>query len=167
VREFRIDNDTLTKRREARFRLLSWGTVLLLTAATVLLFSLNMSGILSTHSNFGLLAVSSLLGAVIGASILGCREVLNYAERQMVFVLDDNEIVRRRQGFPDERIAFSEIDNLSEELRWLSIYSTEPRRKIAVPTSVRGYEVIRTELTKHHPISQKNVLSYYFRHQRR
>jgi cytochrome c oxidase subunit IV len=153
VREFKIEADALSRRRETRIRLLLWGTVLLLTAATILIFVLGVSGALNAKSILILLFVFTVLGSVIGVSILACREALNYAKRQMVFVLDGSKIVRKRQGYPEVKIAFSEIETLSEELGWLIIKSTEPRRKITVPNNVRGYEVIRTEIAKHHALS--------------
>jgi hypothetical protein len=59
------------------------------------------------------------------------------------------------QGHPDIEIAFSEIETLREELRWLVITTAEPRRKIAVPNDVNGYELLRAELVKHHPTSAR------------
>ena len=149
--EFKIEGDAL--RREARFRLLSWGTVLLLAAVPVFLFILHVSGYVGDSSNLGGLFVFTILGAALIAIILAPREGLRRAERQMVFVLDDSGIARKRPGYPQVYIGFSEIDTLSEEMRWLIITSIEPRRKIAVPTNVRGYEVIRAELAKHHALS--------------
>ncbi len=149
--EFKIEADSL--RREARFRVLSWGTVLLFAAIAVLLFVLGVYRVLSASSLFGFAFVSSVLASVIGASILACREALHYAARQMVFVVNSNGIVRKRQGYPDVTIAFSEISTLSEELRWLIIRSVESQKKIAIPRTVKGYEVLRAELTKHHPLS--------------
>jgi hypothetical protein len=166
VRESKIGEDVL--KHEAKFRILSWGTVLLLLAVSVSLFALDVSGVLSAHSKLGFVFVFTLLSAIIGACILGCREALNCAERQMIFVLDDRGIVRKRPGFPEETITFSEIGALSEELGWLVIYSREPLKKIAIPKKVKGYEEIRAELTKHHSISQMSVLAYirnyYFGH---
>jgi hypothetical protein len=156
VREFKIETDALSKRHETRFRLLSWGTVVLLAAITVLIFVLGFLGLLSVDSDFrwvAWLSVPAMLGAVIGASILACREALRRAERKMVFVLDDTGIARRRKGFREVKIAFSEVDYLGEELRWLVVRSTEPRRKIAIPNDVQGFEVIRAELAKHHVLS--------------
>ncbi len=150
--EYRIETDASTKRHEMRIRLLSWGTVLLLIAITVLIFALRFLGLLAADSDLRYLAVLAMLGAVAGATILAFREGLRLAEREMVFVLDHNGIVRRREGFPDVRIAFSEISALTDEMRWLVIYSVEPRRKIAVPNDVRGFEVIRSELAKHHAL---------------
>ena len=112
MREFKIEGDAL--RRESRIRLLSWGIVLLLLAITVLLFALGVNGVLGASSSLGFLFVFTLLGTVAGACILACREALNYAERQMIFILSDNGIIRKRQGYPDVKIAFSEINTLSE-----------------------------------------------------
>jgi hypothetical protein len=154
--EFKIETDALSKRRETRVRLLSWGTVLSLIAITVLIYVLGFLGLLRVDSDLRWLAwlsVPTMLGAVIGTSILACREALRYAEREMVFVLDDNGIIRRRKGYPDVKIAFSEVDYLGEELRWLVVRSTEPRRKIAIPNDVKGFEVICAELAKHHALS--------------
>jgi hypothetical protein len=154
--EFEIESDSLDKRREAKRRLLSWGVVLSLFAMTVSIYAIGFLGLLSADSDFRWLAWLSVpagLGAVIGASILAYRDALRRAEREMVFVLDDSGIVRRRKGFPEVRIAFSEVDTLGEELRWLVVKSTEPRRKIAIPNNVKGYEVIRAELAKHHALA--------------
>ena len=164
MREFKIGEDVL--KHEAKFRILSWGTVLLLMAVSVSLFALHISGVLNTHSELGIVFVFTFLSSIIGACILGCREVLNYAERQMTFVLDDTGICRKRRGFPEETITFSEIGTLSEELRWLVIYGREPLKKIAIPKKVNGFEIIRAELEKHHSISQMSVpasvRNYYF-----
>jgi hypothetical protein len=105
-----------------------------------------------------MLFVLSFLGSMVGASVLACREALHYAFRQMVFVLNGNEIIRRRQGYPEVKIAFSEVESLSEERRYLIVKSGEPRKKIAIPRTVRGYEAILTELAKHCPISARKDL---------
>lgn len=148
--EFRIEGHTL--RREVKLRILSWGTVLLLVAITAFLVVLPVLGH-TAGPNVDLLAVSAFLCAVFGACFLVCREALHYAARQMSFVLEDSQIVRKRPGYSELRIGFSDIGKLSEELGWLIICSnTVPRVKIAIPESVKGYSVIRAELTKHHPL---------------
>ena len=154
--EFKIEPDALNERREAKRRLVSWSIVLLLFAMTVSIYTLGFLGLLSVDSDLRWLAWSSvpaLLGVVIGTFILAFREALRYAEREMVFVLDDNGIVRKRKGFPEVRIPFSDVDTLGEELRWLVVKSTTPYRKITIPNNVKGYEVIRAELTKHHALA--------------
>jgi hypothetical protein len=153
VPEFKIEGDAL--RREARFRVLSWGSVLLLLGVTVLLFTLGVYGDLSASPDLGRLFVLTGLGTVVGACLVGFREALHFAEREMTFVLNDIEIVRKRKGYPDVKIAFSEIATLREELRWLIIKTAEPQRKIAIPNAVSGYDTICAELAKHHPLSAR------------
>lgn len=126
---------------------------MLLSAGAVLLFVLGVNGVPSADPRLGSLFVFAVLSAVIGACVLSCVETLNYAEREMVFVLDDEGIVRKRKGFPDVKIIFQEVDALAEQRRWLVIRSSQPRRKIAIPNCVSGYDVIRTELAKHHPFA--------------
>lgn len=150
--EFKVEGDAL--RREARFRMLSWGTVLLLILVAIFIFVLR-SMELTAGSGVGWLAVLAFLGGFYGACILAVREGLSYARRQMVFDLNDDGVIRKRQGYPDVRIPFSEIESVSEELGWLIIRSTEPRRKIAVPNKVSGYDAIRAELVRHHPLSAR------------
>lgn len=151
--EFRIEGDAL--KREARFRVLSWGAVLLLLVASVVLFALGVSGDLRDKSDLGMLFLFTLLGTVIGAGVLACREALRLAERQMVFVLNNDEIIRKRHGYPDVQIAFSEVASVSEELGQLIIKSREPGKKIAIPNNVKGHEIIRAELARHYPVSPR------------
>lgn len=163
IQEFKIEADALTKRRETRVRLLSWGAVALCFAVTALLFALRLEGLLQAGSPFGGLAVLALLAGIIGAAVLACREALRSAERQMVFILEESGITRRRSGSPDVRISFSEIETLREEFRWLVIYSAEPRRRIAVPNDVASFEAIRAELAMHHALASKAKASLPWR----
>ncbi len=154
--EFKIDRDSSVARREAKGRLIAWSIVLLLFAMGVSIFILGLQGLLSVGSDLnwlGWLLMPAILGSAIGFLILSYREGLRRAGRKMIFVLDDSGIVRKMEGFPDVRIDFSEVDTLRQELRWLVVKSTEPQRKIAIPENVKGFEVIRTELAKHHALS--------------
>jgi hypothetical protein len=156
MQEFRIDKDAL--KREERWSVLSWGIVALLFAIAVALFVFHISGYMDDSPNLGGVFVLTILVAAILAVILAPREGLRRAERKMVFSLDDSRIVRKRPGFPDVKIAFSEIDILSEDLRWLVVISAEPRKKIAIPKNICGYDLVRTELAKHHPLSRRAAL---------
>jgi len=151
--EFKIGKDVL--KREAKVRLLSWGTVLIMLLGGVVLLALRVSGHISDSSNLGDVVVLMIVGPAVIAIVLAPREGQRRVERKMVFALDDTRIVRRMQGHPDIEIAFSEIETLREELRWLVITTAEPRRKIAVPNDVNGYELLRAELVKHHPTSAR------------
>jgi hypothetical protein len=148
--EFKIEADAL--KREARFRRLSWGIVLVFTVVTVLLVVLRYTGL---KFGLGFIWLLSLcfFGALFGSCILVFREAMSAAERQMTFNLDDDGITRNRQGYPPVHIAFSEIDYLAEEMKWLIVRSAEPGKKIAVSKNVNGYELIRAELSKYHLLS--------------
>ena len=160
--ELRIEGSALTREarsREARFRIVSWGTVLLLLTVTIFLFILRACGRLNADSDLLSACASvcafSFVGAIIGASLLASREALHRAEREMIFVLDDNGIVRKRKGYSDVKIAFSEIATLREELRWLVIKASEPPRIIAIPNNIIGCDAICAELAKRHPLSAR------------
>ena len=153
MEEFKIEGSAL--RREARSSAFLWGSVFLLMVVAVLFV------VLGEHksSDADMFAITVLGVGVAASIILVCREALHYAFRQMVFVLTGKEIIRRRKGYSEVRIAFSEIENLSEELGYLIVESDEPRKKIAIPHSVSGYEAIRTELSKYCQLSARVGLS--------
>lgn len=155
VAEFRVEADAMSRGRSFRDRLLSWGMVVLLIGITVFLFVLGVSGIFGSNSVLRFLFVFVLVGTIIVATVLAWREALRRAEGEMVFILDEAGIIRRREGWPDVKIGFSEVKTVREELRWLVIYSTEPCRKIAVPNDVKGFNVIRAEVARYHPLSAK------------
>jgi hypothetical protein len=156
--EFRIGSDALKRGR--LFSVLSWGTVLLLIMFATVLFVLHYFGRIRDDSTVEFLFVLTTTSAAILAIILAPREGLRRAEREMVFVLDDKRIVRRRSGWPDVVIDFSEIETLREELRWLIVISAEPRRKIAIPRSVSGYELVLAEISKQHAVSSPTKILY-------
>jgi hypothetical protein len=142
--EFRIESEGLS--RESRLSALLWGAVILLIIVAVLLFAFGGRERLDANL-FGI----TLFGAVIGTGILTCREALHYALRQMVFVLDGSAIVRKRQGYPEVKIAFSEVGSVKQEFGYLIVKSRQTGERIAIPNTVQDYEAIRTELAKQCP----------------
>ena len=155
MQAFRFEADELSKKHDTKVRVLSWGAVAVLFLAAIAIFFLGVSGRIAHDSNLKWLFVFAGVGAPIGVNIIAFREGLRRAEREMVFILDDAGIVRRRDGYPDIKISFSEFAYVGDELRWLVIESVEPRRKIAIPNEVAGFEVIRDEIIKHHPLDRR------------
>ena len=80
------------------------------------------------------------LESIIGACALACREALHCAERQMVFVLENDEVIRKRRGYPDVMIHYSEIDTLSEELGRLIVRRSNRRGKLPFQELLAGME---------------------------
>ena len=109
VRKFKIETDALSKRREIKVRLLSWGAILSLIAIIVLVFVLRFLGLLGAESPARWLVAFALLGAILGFYIEAFRLGMQRAKRRMLFFLSDKEIIRKRDGWPDDKIAFSEM----------------------------------------------------------
>ena len=154
--EFKIEPGALNETRDAKSRLVLWSIVLLLFAISASIYALGFLGLLSVNSDLRWLAwlsVPTILSAGIGTLVLAFRDGLRRAEREMIFVLDDNGIVRKREGFPEERIDFPDVDTLGEERRWLVVKSSKPVRTIAIPKDVEGFATLRAELAKYGRIS--------------
>ena len=147
-----MSTEEFNRSGDRRIRLISWSTVLLL--AGIALFALYGAHSASRQVNAALtwLAVLIVVGAIVGARSLAVRLGLKRVQRDLVFELTNKGLVRRRSGWPDVRIGFSEISTLYERHGWLVVESVEPRRKIAVPKEVEGFLSLRAELAKHSPI---------------
>ncbi len=144
MREYKIQVDATQKRREKTVWWISWAVVALLLVAP---FVLRASG---GHPAVWF-AGAALAVAVIASYTLAAREALRRAEREMVFVLDDEGISRKRRGYADIHIPYSQVASISQEMRWLIIRGTSFGIKIAVPDDVSGIEAIRTELAQRCP----------------
>jgi hypothetical protein len=70
-------------------------------------------------------------------------------KRQLAFVLTDNDLTRKRSGWPDVQIPFSEIRSVKEKRDWLIVEEAVAGRRIAVPRDVNDFELLRSELAKY------------------
>ncbi len=157
VREFRIETGAPNKRREI---LLLCGVtlapivgVLVEVFLAVFVFQLNQNRSPASHWLFPLTVMGTLIGGYIVAFRVAFRLGMQRVKRGTVFALSDKEIIRRRDGWPDDRVAFSEINGLYESPGVLVIESTEPLMRISIPREVDGFDEIRAELVKHHSLS--------------
>ena len=148
MRTFGIEYDALKQKREARVRLLGWGTVALFLAIFVLVITLGAPGLVSVWTIF-----IPLFGASIGAGILVGRELRRRADREMVFLMDEDGITKRRQGFPDERINYTEIRSLQQLWGQLLVVSIRPYGSMTIPKAITRYETIRDELARRRPMA--------------
>jgi hypothetical protein len=97
---------------------------------------------------------ASLVVAAIGAAYFAAyQNGLQKLKRETAFALTDQDLVRKRSGWPDTRIGLSEIKTLYERNGWLVVESSEPRRRIAISDEVEGFATLRAELAKHRSIS--------------
>jgi len=148
--EFRVQNVSADGRNRGT-RLILWGVIL--TLAAIAVFS-----IFGHPGNAGLNAILTavviviVVASALGANVLAVQSGLEKIERDSVFVLNDEGLIRQRKGWPDVRIGLSEIKALREMRDGLLIESVEPRRQIVVPKEVQGFALLRTELEKHSPV---------------
>ena len=153
MRTFRVEYDSLQRKRIARARLLlACGAFGLLPATIALFLILAFSGVLPRHSETTTRVMwTAIIGAFIGSLIVACRLGMYLWEREIVVLMDEDGITKRREGFPDERLNYTEIRSLREG-RWrLLVVSTKPYGSVAIPKALEGFETIRAELAKHHP----------------
>jgi predicted nucleic acid-binding Zn ribbon protein len=158
--EFRVEFNEANRRRDRRIRLIVWGTIPLLLVATLLGIYGALSSRPHVYATFTWFAVLIVVGAIVGAHFLGIRLGIERLERDIVFLLTEKDLVRRRKGWPDVRIDFSEISALLERKDWLVVESVQPTRRIAIPREVEGFASLRAELAKHSPVivSQKGSI---------
>lgn len=161
MQEYRIEDDLPNKIREAKRRFISWGAVLFFAIIAIIVFRMSRSDVSrGVSSSVEIVFLLSVFGAIIAFNVAAYREALYYAARKMVFVLDSNGITRKRIGYPEVKIALTEIDTLIEGSRWLIIKSAQPRRIITIPHDVREYDALRTELARHHSIELRTMFPW-------
>ncbi len=152
--EFRVlPSDALTERRRHRsIRIILWGAVFALVAIPVIGIGRVRSASYQENAVYTCLAVAILIGAVGGAYYAAARMGLERAKLKTTLVLTDQELVRRREGWPDVRIALSEINALYAHPNSLVVESVDRSRRIAVWKDVERFESLRAELLKHGPL---------------
>jgi len=152
MREFKIVPDKNSeRRRDRKIRLILWSTVLALIGVTVLGILGARSENIQLHTVLVYIAWSIVAGTLLGVHFLGMRLGTEKIQRDLIFVLTDKDLVRRRNGWPEIRIGFDEISSVCLRKGGLVIESVEPRRKIYVPKKVDGFEFLRAELSKRRP----------------
>jgi hypothetical protein len=151
--EFKVAPNHVSDRgRERNIRLITWGMVLVMSGITFFaVYDARSAGPQLVRA-LGWLAVVIVVAAIVGAYFLAARLGLERFEHDLVFVLTDKELVRRGQQWPDLHIGLAEIKALYQRPGWLVVESNEPRRTMAIPERVEGFESLHTELAKHSPI---------------
>lgn len=153
MNEFRVVLDQVSSRnRDRKIRLVAWGSVLLLVIVSALGVWAAILDSARAHAILTAFAVQIVAGAIVGAYVLGMYLSLERSKRDLVFVLTESGLVRRRSGWPDVQIGFSEIKALHDRRSSLVVESVDPDRRIAIPKDVDRFDSLRAELAKHGPI---------------
>ena len=126
-----------------------WSSVPALVGAT---FFGVYSALFSSHwvsTIFTYLAITIEVGTIGGAYYAAAVLGMDRVKQKTILVLTDNELIRRREGWPDIQVELAEIKALYERKTGLVVESAEPRRVIVIPREVKGFTVLRDELSKH------------------
>jgi disulfide bond formation protein DsbB len=156
LREFRIETEATSKTQERllliAFMLSPIACVLVEWLVAVVFFPPRGSGA-ALRRLFPLALTGTLVVGYIVAIILAFLMGMRRAKRGMVFVQSDSALIRKRDGWPDDRIAFSQIAGLYETKNGLLIQGNETLTKMSVPRELNGFATIRAELARQHPVS--------------
>lgn len=141
MKEFRIESDEVNRRRLIR-RNTVWTTVAICSPLLTVAVLLSVPGTPHLRVIIPVMIFAVCAGLFYGTAQLGRER----RELDTVYALTEREIIRRRNGWPDDRILFNEIRELSNTRRYLVIKSADPLIHIAVPKGVENYPLFLREL---------------------
>lgn len=155
MREFRVEAGRLSSRkRTRRVRFVLWSAVAGLSAIT--LFGVYGAYSASPILNTVLLVLAVLIVAaiIVSAYLLAFQNAREVISQRSISALTDAHLVRRRSNYPDIQIGLGEISSVSDQRGWFVVESAAPRRVIAIPEEISGFQSLRAELTRHAPVVQ-------------
>ena len=152
--EFRLPQRTFLTRRHDNWMvaLVSIGAVVL---ALGILFFIGYGPHSVVHQVGPLLVWSILLivFCAVGLDLFILRRTFDRVKYDLRFVLNQDELIRERPGFPDVRISLQKIRSLHEQSGCLVVTGGDPLKRIAVPQDVENFELLKAELLNCAPLS--------------
>jgi len=85
----------------------------------------------------------------LGVDFVMLRRTFERMALDLTFLLTEEDLIRRRPGYADVRIALSQIKSLHEQSGCLVVTGSDPARRIAVPKNVGNFELLQAKLLKH------------------
>ncbi|TAM81494.1 MAG: hypothetical protein EPN47_12110 [Acidobacteria bacterium] len=128
--------------------LVSIGTVLL--AFGILLF-IGYGPHSAVHQTFPILkwAIVLLILFALATDFVAMQRISQRVRHDLTFLLNENELIRKRPWFPDVRIPLQQIISAYEQSGCLVVAGGNPRRRIAVPKNVENFDLLLDELMKY------------------
>lgn len=135
-----------------RLRLILWQMIVMLLGLALAAYTA-LTPDLEFRKPLFYFSVVIMIGDLVIFPYYGLRSGFRRVKYGLEFVLSDEDLTRKRVGWPDIRIELSEIKALYERPSWLIVRSNDPKRRIGIPREVEGYDELRTALAKHAPFS--------------
>jgi hypothetical protein len=144
MQEFKVRWASPSEKGDPRIRLLIWEAVWIVAGGAVIAYSVS-TGLRALF----LLGLCIIVLSLCIFNTLGIQAGIRKLKGELSFQLTETELIGKRAGKQEVRIAFSEFVSLRERFGWLTVLAANPARKIAVPNDVQGYDLLRAELSKY------------------
>jgi hypothetical protein len=134
---------------ELLFRISSSASILLL--ASVLALSLYDPAWLNdtTRRTLGITAGALVLISIVGALVFSAKGGIWKLKRTFQFQLSDGSIFQIREGYPTVEVLLEQVEAIHESHGWLIVRGGTPRRHIAIPVEIEGFEELKGKLAAH------------------
>ena len=114
----------------------------------------------STLDALGGVAFLLVFAAVCAGYFYGKKIGIAQKKQEASFVLTDKDLVLKREGWPDGRVALASISLLTEGPEGMQVAgSDDPYLRMIVPRDIEGYVLLRDELAKHHAVTSASPSS--------
>lgn len=150
MREFKMPPGTLPTRRHDNWMvgLVSIGAVLL---GLGILFFIVYGPRSVVRPIFPILRWSIVLLILcdLATVFVAMQRIPQRVRHELTFLLNENELIRKRPGFPDVQISLPQFISLYEKSGCLVVAGGNPLRRIAIPKKVENFKLLQVELMKY------------------
>lgn len=94
-------------------------------------------------------AIVLLILCALAIDFMAMRRTSQRVIGELTFLLNENELIRKRPGHPDVRLSLSQIKSLYEQPGFLVVAGGDPPRRIIVPKETENFELLQAELLKY------------------
>jgi hypothetical protein len=148
LREFRVPSKHLSSYNEDWVVWIVWIVATGIGFAILFFIVYGPQGIVHRTGPALVFALIALVFVAMVVTFLMFRRKLERFS-QVTLLLGDGRVILRQPGNPDIAVALSEISSLYGDSRFLVVIGGDPPRRIAIPTSISDFELVKAELARH------------------
>lgn len=139
---------------QSPFRIFAWIAIILLLV--ILFFSLWIPQFSDeTRKEIAWMAAAIVVVLIVIGNRLGIKEgTWKLVKRGYQVEVSDGQLIQRLLGFPTVEIPIDQIASLQQGRGgWLIITGGEPKRQVAVPSEIVGFESLQREISENRTVS--------------